>query len=275
MSSCEYGIGKPKGHPLRPFMGLDRGNFQRKVYWGASLVAALGLVVLGYAPVLRWIGAILIVEDPLRPAAAIVVLGGHIPFRAMEGADLYRAGWAPRLVLVRGPQKEEQRALRTLGVTAPEEWEISREVLIRGGVPPAAILVPPEEGDGTDGELSVVAKALKPGNSPVILVTSKVHTRRVHLTWQYVTEGRSQGITRVARQDPFDPRIWWRERRFILEVVREYLGLVNYWMGFPVKGTVASGEWRVAREHNRSQETEVPKQVLGARCEVPGRGIRG
>ena len=76
--------------------------------------------------------------------------------------------------------------------------------------------------------------ALRSKDAPVILVTSKYHTRRVRLTWNYVTNGRSRAIVRAAAQDPFDPARWWRERRFVLAVVREYLGLVNYYAGFTV-----------------------------------------
>ena len=36
----------------------------------------------------------LVVSDPPQPSAAIVVLGGKVPFRAMEGASLYKQGWA-------------------------------------------------------------------------------------------------------------------------------------------------------------------------------------
>jgi len=68
----------------------------------------------------------------------------------------------------------------------------------------------------------------------VILVTSTFHTRRARLTWKYVTAGRSQAIVRAASGDPFDPDRWWQQRRFALSVVREYLGLINYYAGFPV-----------------------------------------
>src|SRR2546428_523194 len=101
-----------------------------RIYWGGGLVCVLVLAASTYAPLLRSIAGVLIVEDPLKPAAAIVVLGGHLPFRAIEAANLYRAGWARRVVLVRGAQREEGQAIRALGVTAPEEWELSREVLI-------------------------------------------------------------------------------------------------------------------------------------------------
>jgi uncharacterized SAM-binding protein YcdF (DUF218 family) len=141
---------------------------------------------------------------------------------------------------VRGARREESKAFEELGIAVGEGWELSREVLIRKGVPPSAILVPNEEAEGTLEELHVVLRALRPDNAPVILVTSKYHTRRTRLTWHHVTEGRLQAIVRSASRDPFDPSLWWRERRFVLSVVREYLGLLHYYAGFPIPGHKAS-----------------------------------
>lgn len=201
---------------------------------GTVLLAATVLVGFAHVPILREVASFLITEDSLEPAAAIVILGGHLPFREMEAARLYRAGWAPSVVIVRGARREEWKALQDLQIELKEGWELSREVLIRQGVPPSAILVPEKEAEGTLEESQVAVRALKPENLSVILVTSKFHTRRTRLTWNYVTEGRSKAIVRAAGQDPFDPARWWRERRFVLAVVREYLGLVNYYAGFPV-----------------------------------------
>jgi uncharacterized SAM-binding protein YcdF (DUF218 family) len=193
-------------------------------------------LLLGFAhvPILREVAAFLIIEDSLEPAAAIVALGGNPPFREMEAARLYDAGWAPRVVIVRGARREESKAFRDLGIEVAESWELSREVLIQQGVPRSAILVPNEEAEGTLEELQAVYRALGSMDAPVILVTSKYHTRRTRLTWHHVSEGRSRGIVRSSGRDPFDPSRWWRERRFVLSLVREYLGLINYYAGFPV-----------------------------------------
>jgi len=210
------------------------------IWWGGGLLAGAALLVFGYAPLLRGIAAFLVVEDSLEPASAIVVLGGQAPFREMEAARLYRAGWAHRVVMIRPSRLQEQQALQKLGVAVQEGWELSREVLIRLGVPPSAIFVPREEAEGTLEELQIATQTLQPNGTAVILVTSKYHGRRVRLTWHYVTGGRSRGIVRLTPQDPFDPERWWRERRSSLSVVREYLGLLNYYAGFPIPGRKGS-----------------------------------
>ena len=138
---------------------------------------------------------------------------------------------------MRGARREDSKALQDLGIAVGDQWELSREVLLQQGIPASAILVPNDEAEGTLEELQAVYRALGSKDTPVILVTSKYHTRRVRLTWGYVTHGESAAIVRAAEGDPFDPARWWKERRFILSVVREYLGLINYYAGFP-GGTV-------------------------------------
>jgi uncharacterized SAM-binding protein YcdF (DUF218 family) len=152
----------------------------------------------------------------------------------MEAAKLYRAGWAPQVVIVRQPPNAETEALRELGIKRPQGWEVSRAVLIQQGVPASSIVTPTAKAGGTLEELQAVYSAMTSKDSPVILVTSKYHTRRTRLTWNHVSNGRSQPIVRAATGDPFDPNQWWHRRSFVLSVVREYLGLVNYYARFVV-----------------------------------------
>jgi uncharacterized SAM-binding protein YcdF (DUF218 family) len=228
---------------------LTKFKNSRRLQCAAVLLAGIVLAGAAHVPILREIASFLIVEDLLRPSAAIVPLGGQTPFREMEAAKLYRAGLAPAVVIVPGMPSEESEALQELGIKRAEEWELRRDILIQHGVPLAAIIVPQGKAGGTLEELQAVYGALRSKEAPVILVTSKYHTRRTGLTWHYVTAGRSQGIVRAASLDPFDPTRWWRERRFVLSVVREYLGLINYYAGFPVGtggvGIVATTAQRV------------------------------
>ncbi len=208
---------------------------------GAVLLAGIVLFDFTRVSILREIASFLIVEDTLEPAAAIVALGGQPPFREMEAARLYHAGWAPLVIIVPGARSDERKALENLGLVTEENWELNRKVLVGQGVPASAILVPREEAVATLEELQAAFRALRTKDAPVILVTSKYHTRRTRLTWDYVTGGRSRGIVRAAKEDPFDPTRWWRERGFILSVVREYLALIHYYIGFPVGTAAAAG----------------------------------
>lgn len=180
----------------------------------------------------RW----LVVADPLQHARAIVVLGGHLPFRAMEAASLYKQGWAPEVWLIRGRARAEEAALARLGIDIAGEEVYNRKVLERLGVPAEAIRLLRDGAQTTVEEVSVIARELQAvGGEHVILVTSKPHSRRVRAIWRALVANRSRGIVRYAAEDPYDPSRWWRETRDALAVSREIFGLLNVWAGFPVR----------------------------------------
>jgi len=81
-----------------------------------------------------------------------------------------------------------------------------------------------------------VSEALEAGKgTSVIIVTTKVHTRRVRILWNRLAAGRGQAVIRAASDDPFDPRRWWRTTGDALDVVREFLGILNAWAGLPLR----------------------------------------
>ncbi|HEY3130069.1 MAG TPA: YdcF family protein [Acidobacteriota bacterium] len=208
---------------------------RRALRWTVPLLVTAGVVFWGHNAFLRAIGQLLFVEDALRPAAAIVVLGGDVPYREVEAAKLYHQHWASKVLLVRGAGLERQGALGILGIELQESWELSRDALAKLGVPSSAIIIANDRAEGTLEELQVVAKELKPSAGPVILVTSKFHTRRVRLFWRYVTGKKWDAIVRACERDCYDANHWWQDRYFAFAVVKEYLGFLNYWAGFPVR----------------------------------------
>jgi uncharacterized SAM-binding protein YcdF (DUF218 family) len=203
--------------------------------WAVALIATGALVVaLGYPTLLGAVGRYLVVNDPLEPAGAILVLGGGTPYREIEGAALFKQGWAPRVILVRPSRNAPDIALmRSLGVDPPDAFALRGQVLEKLGVPGDAIVVAPGAADATLDELEQAAPLLPPDGSPVILVTSNYHSRRVSLYWRYLFGERRKAIVR-ATADRFDPDGWWRQQATILSVARELLGLANYAIGFPV-----------------------------------------
>jgi len=201
-------------------------------------VLLISIVVLGFAhlPILREVAAFLVIEDPLQPAAAIVVLGGGMPGREIKAARIYKSGWAPVVLLVRGAHLAHSKELQNLGIPIKEAWKVGREVLIRQGIPASAILVVKDDAPNTFEELQAAFRALPSKESPVILVTSKSHTRRARLTWQYVTQGQSRAIMQTVARDSFDTIQWWYEQQNVSVVAHEYLGIVNAYAGFPISG---------------------------------------
>lgn len=200
------------------------------------MVALIVIVLLGAAGVLgfRGAGRWLVRQDALAPADAIFVLSGGLPYRAEEAAKIYRAGYAKEVWLSRPYAPVEE--LTRLGVSFTGEEEYSREVLIREGVPDAAIRILPETIVDTEQEIEeVFGEMRREANSRVIIVTSPQHTRRVRALWRVIVGKQRSAIVRAAIEDPFDAGHWWRNTRDALSVVREYLGLLNAWAGLPVR----------------------------------------
>ena len=196
------------------------------------LAGALALVPFALTTAGTW----LVVEDPLQPSRSVVVLGGHVPFRAMEAAAVYQRGWAREVWLTRGGVYEEDLALATLGIDRTPEHVYSQQVLERLGVPGDAIRVLPERNLNTADEVRAVARELEAtGGDRAILITSKYHARRVKVVWHALVGGRAEAIVRHAPDDPFEPGRWWRNTADAMSVSREWFGLLNAWAGFPVK----------------------------------------
>lgn len=209
----------------------------RVLTWPRTALVATVVIAL-VAAALVWgvsgLGAWLVVEDSLAPARAVVVLGGEVPFRAMEVASIYGQRWASEVWLTRPPQDAGDIALRELGIQVPNEEVYNRAVLERLGVPAAAIRVLSRPAQNTAQEVQVIAEELqRVGGGQVILVTSKPHSRRVRATWRALIGGHA--IVRYATADPYDGHRWWRHTRDALAVSREVFGLLNVWAGFPVR----------------------------------------
>ena len=166
---------------------------------------------------LRFLGSFLVVNEPLAPAAAIVVLAGQLPQREMEAAAIYRGGWAPRVVLVPGADAREKQP----------NWLVRRELLIRLGVPAEAITVAEGQASNTLEELELAQRIIPPDSDRVILVSSNYHTRRVLSAWELAAPGLPRPIIRVAPDDSFDPTSWWNHPRSRAMVTHEYLGLAE------------------------------------------------
>lgn len=179
------------------------------------------------------IGRWLVAEDPLEKASAIAVLSGRMPSRALEAARIYREGYASEIWLTR--TIEPGASLQALFVPFTGEEAYDRMVLMRKGVPESAIRVLDPPIANTADEMLAIGQALSKENErTVIIVTSKVHTRRVKALWKHLSSADGQAIVRGVSDDGFDPAHWWANTADALDVVREALGLLNAWAGLPV-----------------------------------------
>lgn len=216
---------------------------RKTVGWRGKIIIALLLLALAIFLLIpagtNQLGKFLMVEDPLEKSAAIVVLGGGFPYRALEGASLYGSGWAPEVWITTGIIRQEEKRALEIGVQYKREEAYNREALGLLGVPAGKIHSLGGNAQNTVEEVGFIAGILKERKEDrVILVTSKAHSRRLKATWRAVIGDSPRAMVRYAREDPFEPENWWRYTDDALDVIREVFGILNVWAGFPMKPKV-------------------------------------
>jgi uncharacterized SAM-binding protein YcdF (DUF218 family) len=205
----------------------SRSPFARRVLW---LQALLAVPLLACVP---FVGAFLFSEDPLERADAIFVLAGPRASRWLEARDLFEQKLAPIVLLSGGLREDAERIAVEQGARVPSEGELARNALVDLGVPPAQVVILPGRPDNTAEEAAGLREyALAHGWRTVIVVTSKLHTRRASVAMRRALAGTTIRIVmRSTRYDGDDPARWWLRRTTIRRVIYEAPALVAYLLG--------------------------------------------
>jgi len=190
------------------------------------VLALLAMVAVAHRPLLRAAGHALVVDDPGRPADAIVVVAGGTPGREARAAALFQAGGAPQVLVSRQFVPQRVRTLLELGIRPLDFQGESVAALEKFGVPRSAIVTLDKPVEITETELRrVVAVAKARGWRRVTLVTSAFHARRVRLIWTREAAGAVEAGLAVTHDECSAEDGWWRRRRCSEAVLHEYLGL--------------------------------------------------
>ena len=156
-----------------------------------------------------------------------------MPSRALEAARVYKQGYASQVWLTHAT--EPGATLAELSIPFEGEDFYDKQILIHEGVRENAIHVLDPPVVNTVDEMRTIGAALRTRNlHSVILITSKVHARRVRTLWNRIAAGDGIALVRGVSDDTFDPAHWWGTTRDALDVVREILGLANAWVGLPL-----------------------------------------
>jgi uncharacterized SAM-binding protein YcdF (DUF218 family) len=179
------------------------------------------------------LGSFLAAEDPLTSADAIFIFAGTQAERPLEGADLYKAGYAPVLVLTRPTDEPAVEVLARRGIRLPSRFTLMRDVLRKLEIPDSAIIVPDRIHDNTAQEadtLRVLAATHRWRR--VILVSSKYHLRRVGMAARRsLRDSDVTVILRPSRYDPATPDRWWQHRADLRQILWELPKVIGYAVG--------------------------------------------
>lgn len=192
-----------------------------------TLKIALAGAVVSFILFLPFAGRFFDASDPLARADVIMVLAGSRVERWLEAVDLYKEGWAPRIVISPGPVARIEYQLRARGVSYPREGDLARDGTVALGVPADAVTVLPNGVDNTAQEAAALLRLTAGQPARVIVVTSPYHTRRAKFAFRRAFAG--TGVTvlvRGSRYSESDPAHWWRQRgdvRFVMSELTSYM----------------------------------------------------
>jgi uncharacterized SAM-binding protein YcdF (DUF218 family) len=161
------------------------------------------------------------VNAPLKKSDAIVVLGGDPNSRAYEAVRLYRAGWAP-VVLVMGTRLQ---ATDRLGITM-SQGDVTRQILTNA-VPPEAIQIRGTNLDSTFQEAQTVKQWLKEsGATSLIIPTGSFHSRRVRWVFHKVLGNSARLTIRSIRPEVYHD--WWQHEGSLIDFQNEVIKFAYY-----------------------------------------------
>ncbi len=185
------------------------------------------LLYMGREPLLITAARALTVDDAEPPAEYLVVLGGDAETRPFAAAELYRKGFAPKVLLF----EHKTDRITDLGLM-PTHDELYRKVLELAGVPSDAIQRLPGLVDSSWDEAQSLRRFLSSHTARrVIMVTSAEHTRRARWVFRKALAGLPVEVRIApARHLRFDETNWWKTDQGALTYLHEFLKLPYYWL---------------------------------------------
>ena len=196
---------------------------------GAVLIVAFAALLL----FLPFAGRFFAHQNPLEQSDVILVLAGARVERWLEAVDLYKEGWAPRIVISPGPVTRMEVELRTRGVRYPREGDLARDAVLALGVPAAAVTVLPDGVDNTAQEAAALKRNFSAAElRRLIVVTSPYHTRRAGFAFrrEFADTG-VRVVVRASRYSESEPARWWRHRGDVRYIVSELPKFLAYAAG--------------------------------------------
>lgn len=177
-------------------------------------------------------GNFLDVGRPLvKPVDDVLILGGDLQTRPFVAAEIYKAGFAKRILVV-----SVKRDTGSTISTVPNETAITAAILKFRGVPADEIhILDRRTVDSTRDEARELKSYLdKHPNRKVAVVTNNYHTRRARLTFNRIVSPAAGQIVFVSvPTDGFSPDDWFDYRQGWSTYLLEYVKLTYHWLTLP------------------------------------------
>ncbi len=193
----------------------------RRVLGVTVLILAVGAAVW-QAPLLQAAGNFLVISDTLRPADAIIAIGGDGRERIATAASLINGGYGRWLVISGGPYGEGLNSATAMRQQATAEGIGAERMLVD------------DRAESTYENAVGSARLMKSrGLHAAILLTSPYHTRRAATVFSGVFRPEGLQVRVLAVDDGhFTVDRWWTREFDRRLVIREYEKLLAFLGGF-------------------------------------------
>lgn len=177
------------------------------------------LLIAFYPSVLQHIANNLVVQDKLERSDVVMVLAGDSNGeRVAQAVDLYKKGWAPKILMSGGPA--------VWSLTYAENMKNQAKYL---GVPDKDILIQ-DKSESTIEDILFSLQILKKMNiKKLILVSSPYHMRRmVSVARKMYRLGGIKIIAYPTQKTKWDSKNWWLRHEDTQPVIYEYMAIIQY-----------------------------------------------
>ncbi len=217
------------GRPIEP--GGKKPGGPSILRWIIFLLL-IAYVLISYfrVPLLTHLGEYLVVQDPLKKADLIVCMAGRPVERGLAAAEVYKGGYAPKILIPREEPPEGDEVLKARGIHYPHETELLIEMLQGLGVPRSACITSDHPASSCLEEAKMVKElAVREGYHSIIVVTSPAQTRSTRVIFKNVfDEDDFKIIMTPSRYTNFKADNWWMTDKYLKEVITEYQKLIYY-----------------------------------------------
>lgn len=167
------------------------------------------------------------VHNATRGADALVVLSGGIITRLPCAIELYKQGYAPRIILT-----EQRHPFGRLRQVGGDEWSIAAAIIQALHATVNLVKVPSLKGGATstfDEAYDLREYSVKHHLKHLIIVTDDHHTRRSLYAFEKVLRGTGIKVEAAGtKNDIFNESNWWQSDTGISSYVMEGIKYVVY-----------------------------------------------
>jgi uncharacterized SAM-binding protein YcdF (DUF218 family) len=211
-----------------------KARFKKYALYISILIVFFIILLFRSTDLLTIAGKALVMDTPLSPSHAIVVLATGVEYypRLIEAARIWQKGFARQIIINGNRKTDTLRKLENMGFEPACHWcEDHLRILSIFDIPENKVqCISAEDVYDTVSEADFVGKKLLlQGYTKLIITTSKFHSKRAYHIWNDLFQKKAEISIVSAKEDPFQPDAWWKSGRQVKWVLAEYGAWIYYY----------------------------------------------